>query len=709
MKKLNSKFRSAHFLLFLALILSYCLKGQDVDVSQHPLYQEVYTMLNDNKPDSFNLAISSYVGNTEDSLVIKFLNDLALQKGQQENSELWKLESYKSRALFHYTYQSFKKALSYVDMAETLAIYCTTDNELWGINMRAMANAALGNSKLAIKYYDDGISLLESISTDSLKNKTGLVFYYNRSLLFYKLNNFPRSLSNCLTSLQYANLDDRLKKKYKGTLLGLLGIIQKEFSSKKAWTQTLSESASYLFQTHTPFDSTYGFIRLLDAEPAPEEAELYFSRGMVIANQYNFKYLKLLLLNGLENVYNLHEMPEENERVVDEILLLYPDDFISDHLIIKNRLRKGFLTFKRNDYDQAEYWSKRSLEESTQLEMLYTRSQSLDLLSKIHAKKKDYVKAYAFSIKKEKISSLIDSTNNLSVLMQQYLSDVHKNELQINSLKFAQKKLSLETKVEKQKKLITIAILSVLFLSILALLLFIIFYQKKKSEKKIQKQRDLLLSINDKLKRFTGIVSHDILSSLDIIISSGRVMITPNSKKAELQEYHHITQSMSVQLKNYCLELLAAAKSENKTCFTSKSEAEAIIQYTLNQFSSKLSEFNFDVKITPIYDLPFLPVILKQILFNGISNCIKYVPQKGKRPAILIGCYTSRGKNTGLYIDDNGPNILRSDKKEILMKKDSGSGLSKLSQQLSSFNLKLILTKSKIGGLRLAIEKTDFT
>src|SRR5690606_10786994 len=74
-----------------------------------------------------------------------------------------------------------------------------------------------------------------------------------------------------------------------------------------------------------------------------------------------------------------------------------------------------------------------------------------------------------------------------------------------------------------------------------------------------------LQTSNQHLRRFSGVVSHDILANLDCILSAGNVLAKPEASKEHLVQYATITQQSSHQLKEYCLGLLREARGEHSS------------------------------------------------------------------------------------------------------------------------------------------------
>lgn len=152
------------------------------------------------------------------------------------------------------------------------------------------------------------------------------------------------------------------------------------------------------------------------------------------------------------------------------------------------------------------------------------------------------------------------------------------------------------------------------------------------SNKKKNKLNKSLINKNDELKTFGHIVSHDLKSPLNNIISFSSIL----SKNASFTNDQHkksllyIDQS-AIKMKTLIEELLVYHKVEHEDIEFEEVAINEVLNTTLSNFYLDEKESNFKFVVD---DLPHIKSnkFLLQILFNNlVSNAIKY-----QQPAVKI-------------------------------------------------------------------------
>ncbi|MFK8165319.1 MAG: hypothetical protein AB8H12_22925 [Lewinella sp.] len=540
----------------------------------------------------------------------------------------------------------------------------------------------------------------------------GVILYFNRSSAYFKRDNSLLALSDCLKALEYAELNEQTTRKLKYRLMSRLYMIQKDFGDAQIMKPSLLAVSKLALENRTPYDTVMALGYQIEMASSVDEAEQCFDRGLAIADKYNLPVLNRAdLRHRMSLVYKKHGMFCQQEELTEQIISLYPDTSMSSiALLLAHTTRSRFL-LERGKTEEAIYWARQIIEASKELGNKELALNATRLLSEAYAEQKDFTAAYRTKIAEGVLRDSMKSITSPAILIRTYLKYQHDQEKKIMALKAQQNQALLSAKVVQQRILIGTTVLGMLLLCGVIYLLLKNIRNKRRSEASLLEQQKLLLKKNEKLKQFSRVVSHDILSNLELIISTGNIVVGENGNKKQLSTYFENTQQAALKLKKYCLGLLESARTET-AAFTSRSEVEAIVKELLAHYSPKLTQLQFVVTAEMTRGVPLPPAVVSQFLHNGISNAIKYVPQQGRLPRLRIGGGPGKGGAAYLFIEDNGQGIDAKTKGAILtgqrIKKNVGSqgiGLATLKTQLQIYNLALELNDAEGGGLQLAVTK----
>lgn len=265
----------------------------------------------------------------------------------------------------------------------------------------------------------------------------------------------------------------------------------------------------------------------------------------------------------------------------------------------------------------------------------------------------------------------------------------------------------------RRQKMLTYVTVGALVLALgLIYLAWIAFNYKRKSVDLLTARSQDLALTNKRLKQFANIVSHDILSRIDLLLSTGNLVLEETPRAEELEQYFVTSHRTGLQLKDYCLSLLRETRSGIRQSITSVVTVEQTISGVVEIYAADLSRLNFFVVREKMTAAAIPPVVIQQLLHNVLSNALKYVPVEGTTPILRI---TSEAAPTGHFywvIEDNGPGIAHHQLTKVLTGHDlsttsngngQGVGLSLLQAQLSMYGACIVLHKSELGGLRVVV------
>lgn len=228
-------------------------------------------------------------------------------------------------------------------------------------------------------------------------------------------------------------------------------------------------------------------------------------------------------------------------------------------------------------------------------------------------------------------------------------------------------------------------------------------------------QKKKLEAANNRLDRFVGIISHDILSNLEMVLATGNVLVGPNGNKEQLRNYYNATQTISTKLHKYCINLLETAYTDTPETIVSAADSDNLVKELLLQYKSKLTQLNFRIETESLPPIALPPVVLQQFLHNGITNALKYAPREGNpAPLLKIGGHVDPEGKAYWHLEDDGPGILDTKKEAILFgekalesRQGQGVGLKKLRDQIALYGGKLTISTGQWGGCKLIVSADD--
>lgn len=232
---------------------------------------------------------------------------------------------------------------------------------------------------------------------------------------------------------------------------------------------------------------------------------------------------------------------------------------------------------------------------------------------------------------------------------------------------------------------------------------------------RLSAQKKRVEAANNRLDRFVGIVSHDILSNLEMILATGKVLVGPNGNKEQLRNYYNATQTIGTKLHKYCINLLETAYNDAPAANVAATDSDDLVKELLLQYESKLTELNFRIEKESLPAITLPPVVMQQFLHNGITNALKYAPREGNpAPLLKIGGHVDPAGKAYWYLEDNGPGMPDTKKEAILFGEKAlvspqgqGVGLKKLRDQIALYGGQLTISDGQWGGCKLIVSADD--
>lgn len=216
-----------------------------------------------------------------------------------------------------------------------------------------------------------------------------------------------------------------------------------------------------------------------------------------------------------------------------------------------------------------------------------------------------------------------------------------------------------------------------------------------------------LLMSNKKLRHFSSVISHDVLSSLDLILSAGNLISVERERKDQLHLYYKLSQQTYRNLKKYCIDLLQQTKFTHLTA-TGLFDPNPVVAEVFSQFEWAIKEKGIVVDLQQLPPTPLPPVHITQFFYNIITNVLRYASDQSN-PELRISGFHDEAGNANWMITDNGPGISPGKWNEIVKNgktssaKGEGMGLGQIIDTLHQYGAELFLTTPENGGTRFTI------
>jgi len=181
----------------------------------------------------------------------------------------------------------------------------------------------------------------------------------------------------------------------------------------------------------------------------------------------------------------------------------------------------------------------------------------------------------------------------------------------------------------------------------------------KSSNLKLKDQASALIQINDDLRRFTSIVSHDLKTPLRSIGSFAGLLKKKISYKLDDSEAHYLSiiENGAISMYELIEDLLTYTKVNSENLSVIKTEIKSLVNELLVLFRTDVNETNAVIINNVEEDIILCDrTKLKQVFSNLIQNSLKFSNVDGKSPRITITSECS-GKHWKYSVNDNGIGI----------------------------------------------------
>jgi PAS domain S-box-containing protein len=173
-------------------------------------------------------------------------------------------------------------------------------------------------------------------------------------------------------------------------------------------------------------------------------------------------------------------------------------------------------------------------------------------------------------------------------------------------------------------------------------------------EKRVQKRTIELEAANKELEAFSYSVSHDLRAPLRAVDGFSRILLEEHLSELSPEAQHYLDQvrANAVQMGQLIDDLLTFSRTSRQALTKRPVDVGEIVRQVLEELQGELKGRKANVIIGDLPQCRADPAMLKRVIFNLISNAVKFTRKK-EVTEIEIGSINNDGKIT-YYVKDNG-------------------------------------------------------
>ncbi len=532
-------------------------------------------------------------------------------------------------------------ALSYkINFPKGIALSYTTLGKI---------NNGNGDFTLAISHVNKAISINKSINAE--EDLADSYFVLGQSYLF--LNNFTLSLKNFnLAQKSYEKLHRiaKIARIYNNMaiLYGKLdNSVQELGYYDKALQKLENDSSQYAQNLRNVIETNIGNVY--------SEKKQYEESNAILEGdiQYVIKHDKI---NGLGLIY-MRMGANYRGLLQMKVSLEYLNKALNCFEKISNKSGQadafrniGETYFCMNQFAKAETFTKQGLQLSKQIGELESIKFGYELLAKIYNKTGNYKKAFENHVLYKSVSDQMFNDQINSKLTQIQLTREFEKKQEILKNEQRKKDAIFTKETLKQKRIKSIVLLTLLFVSVIALGIYMNLKRYKKQKEIIQIQKELIQDSLLEKETLLREIHHRVKNNLQIISSLLNMQsaeINDATVLASIQEGQSRVQAMSLIHQNlYQSDTIDKVDVDNYL--------RELIDYLSQMYLGKAK--NVQVKIeTSNIRFDFDTAIPLGLIVNElVSNAFKYAFADGKTGTITIKIKAITTVDYELVVADDG-------------------------------------------------------
>lgn len=641
---------------------------------------------------------------------LKAISDSMIATGRKNRNPEW--EGLGHHGWGRYLEHTGKPKDATVQFEKALQLFSATKNPvriaLCRLSLSALAYRN-GNTEQAIQLIDDAEAILDTVIHQTELCK----IYQYRGAIAYNTGQYLQALQYNQLAEEYCGASGELR--VMASALLNTGNIFTIFDMQELARQNLVKAADILTSLEEGRSLALAQSSLVLASKNLTEAKEHFDKGIQIADSKNFQDVELSLLLAYGKALLDSGQVDPAFRHLSRCVKLAEElNNTSVRLNAHSSIAEIYLIWGLPE---------KSIKLCRQILVQAENSKRKDHLQKIYGTlgiaygqtgRKD--SAVYYLQQKVNIMEELQKDKNIAEIVRHFLTYQNNKENEINQIKHKHALREKESALVQKNLFIRALLIVIVILGSLAFSLYRFYTFKKKSEqqliainKQLESERSLLALNNAKLKRFTSIVSHDILSNLDLILSTGNVLVGARPNTETLSRYYDLSQRTSRQLKEYCLGLLEEARRAPEEETTAPNDPMPVVHQVLARFGTALRAANFQVELGELSATLLPAALVEQLFQNLVSNALRHAAA-GPAPLLRIAEETDGMGRTLWVVEDNGPGV-PADKRELIFSpqvKENGNagqrmGLSLLRAGLRERGADIWVEDRQGGGARFVV------
>ena len=400
--------------------------------------------------------------------------------------------------------------------------------------------------------------------------------------------------------------------------------------------------------------------------------EYYMSAREMTETEVDFPRLNMIATTNIGNVYIEMDRFDEAEEYLKRAIEFFDEQNYYINLS-GAYLYLAKLYNRSNRYDEALNYAKQGRDLAISIEQSQYTLEGYEMMAEIYANLGDFENAYEqYQHHHESHAEVMDSERASQINKMQIQFEVEQKDQEIELLS---NQAALQDAQLSEQKLWRNYLITALVLSTIILLLFYRLYAQKKRanellnkrQNEIQKQNEQLVQLNEEKNQFLHIAAHDLRSPLSSLVGVADLLEYSDETDSESKEsYIQIIKQSTGRMINMIDDLLdvnTIEKGLNGEDFKTIdvlpiTKSLAIIYRNRAEAKNITLEKNFENR--PLY-IKADESHLRSIIENLLSNAIKFTSPGGR-----VTFKTAKDNNRVIIsIQDNGPGISDEDQEKL--------------------------------------------
>lgn len=387
-------------------------------------------------------------------------------------------------------------------------------------------------------------------------------------------------------------------------------------------------------------------------------------RALALARMEKDRYREALYLNDIGEIYGL--MKNDEKSLANHLVALEIRQALGDKRgMAESYNHLGWLYYGQKDTRKAIGYGLLALENGREAQAREQIFKTCELLSQSYKDQEDYKNALTYKELSLAMHEFIQNENQERQLLEtQNRYVIGKKETQIENLEAVRAEREKELAAHERFKNVLTLLVGLVF--VIAVLIFVLYLVKRRSNRILQSAKDEIQQHNLKLQelnqtkdKFFSIISHDLKGPLNSLTSFSHLLIehTENLSREEIQT---LARDLDKSVKNLfaLLEnLLEWSRSQTGNIdFTPEvfDLAEVLeSNQALLQSQANVKRISISVDTTGPCHVHLHKQSITTVVRNLISNAIKFTKEGGQ---IRLGLKTA-GNRLDVFVADNGVGI----------------------------------------------------